>query len=389
MCGILGFSVLNENTRPLLEWMVVKMALRGQDGIGYMSPKGTWKKVGHPVDTWVVPEEFLKEAWGGSMVAHTRGASVGKISERNQHPFLMWDEESARVVRMVHNGCVPNHDALSKSNGDKHPRNHYEVDSEQIGWQIVLGEETWKVQGWGFVNYYLGDLVDTVKEGNKTTKITYDNMKLYVVKFNMTDAYFAQLETGEVVWASTKEAIQLATIMTGKVVAKYIDTKGDHRYRVEPNDLVEEERMVFGTRQVGTATRVSWEDDLENYRATRGVKWQPEGIQIPTEININVNSKKYSFRSGGEVFVEQEHPWHMAKDPAATNWWSSILVAFLKLRSGDKPRKCQAPQCNSFTSEHGYLCPTHWVMTFKDYMENSMHTELLNHDEVEKLCLTV
>jgi hypothetical protein len=255
MCGIAGVSSLNGYTRKLLPFLAYEMERRGDDSWGIANHKWTYKHMGSVLDSFKIPEQFEP---GDAVSLHTRAASVGKVSAENSHPFLVVNDAKDHWVRGMHNGCVYNYRDLAKEYNYTH-----EVDSPHVFKVIVEGGDTKNITGWGTLVWWEGDC--EVRDGRVCATSLPD---LYIARYNSQNLYVCQLESGEVVWASTEECVTRAVRMTGGKISKAYTTKGDQRYRVKftwednspADELMDDGAMVFGgggnyntpRREVGT-----------------------------------------------------------------------------------------------------------------------------------------
>ncbi len=204
MCGIFGFSNTTRITQLMTPTLAIAMEQRGGDAWGVTDGTFIWKDPTSICDTFVDCELD-----GPSY--HTRARSVGANSERNTHPFHF--EGTHAVVTGMHNGHISNHMEI----GRKYDRK-YEVDSEHIFANIADKKPVADLFGYGAVVWYEHPVGHPEK------------MRRYFSRWNTEALHFAALETGEVVYASTKEAIKCAAVFAGADIKFFWDTEQNKRY---------------------------------------------------------------------------------------------------------------------------------------------------------------
>jgi len=147
MCGLFGWSFKKRSHVPdgkrevLASTLAVANSMRGDHSWGmFATERDGRSKVIHKVGDIAKVPGFA--AWGrASMVmAHTRFATVGKISVKNAHPFKVGN------ILLSHNGAVYNHDEMGK----KYSR-EYEVDSEHLAMHLNEGKDTSELEGYGAI----------------------------------------------------------------------------------------------------------------------------------------------------------------------------------------------------------------------------------------------
>ncbi|HFE36842.1 MAG TPA: glutamine--fructose-6-phosphate aminotransferase, partial [Gammaproteobacteria bacterium] len=123
MCGIVG-AVAERDVVPILLEGLRRLEYRGYDSAG-IATINQQNQIGRVRALGKVKElEPLLQAnnlKGGLGIAHTRWATHGKPSESNAHPHIC-----NRVVTLVHNGIIENHEALR----DKQTKQGYAFTSE-------------------------------------------------------------------------------------------------------------------------------------------------------------------------------------------------------------------------------------------------------------------
>ncbi|WJW75487.1 glutamine--fructose-6-phosphate transaminase (isomerizing) [Thiohalobacter sp. IOR34] len=133
MCGIVG-AIAQRDVAPILLEGLRRLEYRGYDSAG-MAVLDAAGELGRRRATGKVAE--LAAALdagplpGGLGIAHTRWATHGKPTERNAHPHIC-----NRVVAVVHNGIIENHDILRDRQKAQGYRFTSETDTEVIVHQI-------------------------------------------------------------------------------------------------------------------------------------------------------------------------------------------------------------------------------------------------------------
>ena len=138
MCGIFGFTALNDNTRPLVPLLAFAMEDRGRCSWGVTNGVQTHRSLGLISDSLLVPD------WEGPVVYHTRASTVGATTLPNQHPFEFTG--AAGHVIGVHNGGVSNWAALNRIHGRT-----CEVDSMHI-FSNIANNMNIKIHRLNFIN---------------------------------------------------------------------------------------------------------------------------------------------------------------------------------------------------------------------------------------------
>lgn len=205
MCGLFGFSNTTRFTQLMTPTLAIAMEQRGGDSWGVTDGTFIWKDAHSICDTFVDCELD-----GPSY--HTRARSTGVVSERNAHPFQFNGPKN--VVIGMHNGHISNYLDIAR----KYERTGLEVDSEQIFANIAEGKPVADLQGYGAVVWY----EHPVGEPDKNRR--------YFSRWNSEALHFASLETGEIVYASTKESIKCAAVLAGATIKTFYETEAKKRY---------------------------------------------------------------------------------------------------------------------------------------------------------------
>ena len=224
MCGIVMISKLTEDNIRMVPFMAYDMERRGYDSFGATNGQEIWKKALSVSDGWPEFEPTLWSWLGQPLILHTRGASVGKVSDENAHPFT-----SGEVIG-VHNGHISNYADLNKTYSRE-----FEVDSQHIIAHISENREMNDIRGWGTVVW-----VDKLIQ------------ELRFVTFNGGDWNVYHTRNGELVGCSEEHVIARAAGMVGLELApaKYkIPT--ETRFQIPLNEtdrLYKGPDMRFGSR---------------------------------------------------------------------------------------------------------------------------------------------
>lgn len=209
MCGIFGFSNSTPLTRLMTPTLALAMEQRGDQSWGVTDGDFIYKTAGSISDTFI-------DCDLDGPVYHTRMASCGAVSDRNAHPFQYKDK---LLVTGVHNGTLSNHLALK----NKYNREAVEVDSEHIFMHLAEGKSVGEIGGSGAVVWY-----ESPPEKLKA-RIRYFS------RFNSESMHFAKMKSGEIVFASTKAAIQIAAQLASAEIDFFYDTEEKMRYWIEPD----------------------------------------------------------------------------------------------------------------------------------------------------------
>lgn len=255
MCGIFGFSELNDNTRQLIPVLALKMVERGRDSWGCTNGLELYKTTGNIVNTFNKVFEKWEDSQEG-VIFHTRGASAGSaITAENAHPHrfatTVENNDEYMIVKFItgiHNGYISNHTELKKKYTD---RSWFDVDTKHVFKHIADGLDTKEIRGVGVLAWY-ETLIKTNKADNKMTVLSND---LKFVRFNSTNLYIVKLTTGEFVFASTEDAVFTACKLSGLQIECFYPTKENIVYSIGLDEdnipaFLELGKMEFSAREV-------------------------------------------------------------------------------------------------------------------------------------------
>lgn len=106
MCGIVGYSGINNFNEDKIKTLMFFNQERGKDSLGYYTTKGINKELGKVEDVFTTKEYKIPE--DKLFIGHVRAATVGKVELKNAHPF-----QHDNIV-LVMNGTLTNHWSLAR-----------------------------------------------------------------------------------------------------------------------------------------------------------------------------------------------------------------------------------------------------------------------------------
>jgi len=190
--------------------LAICMEQRGDHSWGVTDGDFIYKTKGSIIDTFV-------DCDLDGPIYHTRMASVGAISDRNAHPFRY---EGKYIVTGIHNGHISNYAALkSKYAG----RKDFEVDSEHIFAHLAEDKSVAELTGSGAIVWYQ-------QPADKS-----EPMRRYISRFNSEAMHFVKMKSGEIVFASTKDSLIIASQLASGVIEHFYETEQRKRYFIEPD----------------------------------------------------------------------------------------------------------------------------------------------------------
>lgn len=252
MCGIFGFTSWNGQTDRLFPIIADEMESRGSTSWGTSNGITFLKRLGPITKT-------IDHSWRGwdctkGLIFHTRAPSAGTgRAVDDAHPFMYRrpltigntpEYTLHRGVIGLHNGYVASQHTLKTKYPD---RKDFSVDSMHIFKHICDDDDISEITGSGAIAWFetvFKEYVDT----NKPVEVL--ERRLYLARFDTEALYLGVLDTGEIVFASTKDAIEKSARLACTNVVKYLDTKARTKYELitgEPAELKEIGPMPFGT----------------------------------------------------------------------------------------------------------------------------------------------
>ena len=192
---------------------MIRNELRGRDSWGVVTYDGNKMKMLKQVGP-IGKSGAIKRITANQVLAHTRKATTGNVTQLNAHPFDM-----GKIIG-AHNGIISNHDSLQK----KYKRS-FEVDSQHLLAHINDGLPISEVSGYGTVTY-----IDKNKPGEVFLGVGATG-DLAVAGIGIPS------KTTGIVWSSTWNAIEDALDISG--IPKYYQIKIDQSmlYRVVGCDI--------------------------------------------------------------------------------------------------------------------------------------------------------
>jgi hypothetical protein len=284
MCGIAGFSRLTPRTRFMANILAWEIDQRGRDSWGATDGKECVRFLGEVWEGWnggdAIPAHWEK------LILHTRAASNRQtVTAELTHPYEFATPTGHNLIG-VHNGVLSNHKELN----EKHSRT-FEIDSMHLFANLAEGVDMQEVYGWGAVVWSDFNMI-----ANKPV--------IHFTKFNMTDFYVYQLESGEVVFCSYDEAIKKAALMAGTAVkTKYtlgmdewffIDTHKDDPTR--DTVFTMPSKMRFGYRHQPTQNVQYYSSPGTNNRA------------LPVQQGVYTFGDEYDYGGSDGWYGSLHHP---------------------------------------------------------------------------------
>lgn len=249
MCGIFGFSRTTGLTRLMTPTLAIAMEQRGGDSWGVTDGDFIWK------DNHSIVDSFVDCQLDGPTY-HTRAASVGAVSERNAHPFHF---EAVNIITGVHNGHLSNYMDLKR----KYKRDDFEVDSEHIFAHLAEAKPVAELLGYGAVVWYEAKAFKPLER------------ERFFSRWNTEALHFAQMRSGEIVFASTADSIKTAAILAGGEIDFFYTTQPNLRYYIKrdaeqigKDQLWHDKILPWGTAAVScsppiTTGRVNWSSNMD------------------------------------------------------------------------------------------------------------------------------
>lgn len=257
MCGIFGFTKYTASPKQLVmsTQLLCMMTDRGKqswgttDGVGVKkfcesALVGEWPE-SHLFDTSLTPM--------GVLLGHTRAASHGGVTTENAHPYTIIADDATSKIIGVHNGTV------EESSMVKHNKKNYQVDSQMLLDMLLYNKDTSDIGGTGVLVY--------VQNETNLRFLRFNSTNLYVVK---------DLDTGGLIWASTKSAVETVTKATKTITSSEIIIKPETIYEVregkEGHELYEVGPKAFGSLASRVFTHNSGHEYFDHWN-NRDLPW--------------------------------------------------------------------------------------------------------------------
>ena len=219
MCGVFGFSQLDKQTGCMAAFLAFSMEGRGHDSWGGSNGDEIIKRLGPISASWFLPRDWKRG------IFHTRLATVGAKTERNSHPFEVFNTDHSRRLVGLHNGGVSNYHSLNT----KYSRN-CEVDSEHIF-------------------HHLADNLPMHELSGRGTLVWIDSNEASVInlaRWSYGDLEVAELEDHGICFASQREPIERAARMARIKIKNFYQPLVDgYRHTIDGVNLYKHEDLKF------------------------------------------------------------------------------------------------------------------------------------------------
>lgn len=273
MCGIFGWTINEKQARKALplakrEALVVALARanvsRGRHSWGAYAAMAEGAEVMKGVGPMTSLPGLSSLALASTLMAHTRHATTGDVTEVNSHPFQIG------VVLGAHNGMIYNHADLNRQYGRA-----CTVDSQHLFHHINEGRPLTDCEGYGTVEYVRTDA-------------------------DAATVYLCQMEGGElaavglgsrknpyaVVWSSSEAHLAQALREAGIKGAFPYALKRNRVYAAKPDGVLyrsnTEHRLAQGGRRVSLADLAKTRGEVETRRPSiRLGRPLPGGLRRP------------------------------------------------------------------------------------------------------------
>jgi len=256
MCGIFGFTSWNSQTDRLFSTLANDMESRGSSSWGGTCGTSLIKRLGGITST--IDNVFRTWDTRYGLIFHTRAPSAGTgRTVEDAHPFLFSRELALNNTKSdefiltkkiigIHNGYVSTHNNLKTKYPD---RKDFSVDSMHLFKHILDDLPLTEISGSGAIAWFetiCKEYTDPTKPGE------YLSSRLFLARFDSDALHIGKLDTGEMVFASTKTTIERAARLTDVNIVEYLTIKPRKRYELTKDVngagvLTELEDMNFGT----------------------------------------------------------------------------------------------------------------------------------------------
>ncbi len=254
MCGIFGFTQWNNNTIPLFPVLANEMEERGTTSWGVSNGQTFLKSLGGITST--LDNKFRDWDITHGLIFHTRAPSSGTgRAVENAHPFSFSrditsiddTDRTIKVVTGIHNGYISNHAALKKQYED---RKDFDVDSKHLFKHICDDLPVSELYGSGAISWFETHVRIALEQPD-----TILSSRLFIARFDTEALHVARLDTGEIIFASTKAAIAKSATLSNIKVKDWLTIQPRTKYEILHNpegesQLIQLEPMEFGKGSV-------------------------------------------------------------------------------------------------------------------------------------------
>lgn len=234
MCGLAGTSFYCPDTHRFLEFASYHMEDRGDDSWGLTNGRRSVRRVGPVSGGFHVPE-WVGE--GDAVAVHTRAASVGSVTEENQHPFEVVGDKVG--VLGMHNGAIRNHFELKGKWGVDYP-----VDSQYLMHALAHNKPLTELHGWGAVVWWCW-LTDKADGPRQLMFMRFNTEALHIAKVLLPQEGEGMPPVQALVWASTEEALCRASRIADLDVKFHYKVKANTLYRYGADYVFDEGQEGF------------------------------------------------------------------------------------------------------------------------------------------------
>lgn len=232
MCGIFGYSVSSNKQLSYTKRVALTSILqtlndgRGGDSWGYYAlDKSGEIKLNHGIGEIIrVPSREL--AIHRVIMAHTRKATTGGVSEENCHPF------DIKNIIGAHNGMISNHAELNK----KYERK-FAVDSMHIFGHIADNLPINELEGYGAIEYIDKKAPDRVH----LAKLRHGQLSIVGIGKGPEDVH-------GIVWSSDESHLEKALSCAGVTSFEYELEEGSLYFAWNGNLYKTEKKLEFKTK---------------------------------------------------------------------------------------------------------------------------------------------